>query len=80
MTLFIVILIVVLAVTGTLVQVLQVALGVALGIILGIALIAAIIGWRIRRALFGSRRQWRKVRGSSRVEVLDPRDLPPRGY
>jgi heme A synthase len=78
MALFLLILLIVLAVTGTLTFVLKVALGVALGLILGIALVGALVGWRIRRALFGSRR--RRVRGSSRVEVLDPRDLPPRGY
>jgi heme A synthase len=79
MALFLLILLIVLAVTGTLTFVLKVALGVALGLILGIALVGALVGWRIRRALFGPRRQ-RRGRGSSRVEVLDPRDLPPRGY
>jgi heme A synthase len=81
MALFLLILLIVLAVTGTLTFVLKVALGVALGIILGIALVGALIGWRVRRALFGRRSQWRRARGgSSRVEVRDPRDLPPSGY
>jgi len=79
MALFLLILLIVLAVTGSLLFVLKVLLGVALGIVLGVALIGALVGWRIRRALFGPRRR-RRVRGSSRVEVLDPRDLPPRGY
>jgi heme A synthase len=80
MALFFLILLVVLAVTGTLTFVLKVALGVALGLILGIALVGALVGWRIRRALFGPRGRRRRTAGSSHVEVLDPRDLPPRGY
>jgi heme A synthase len=80
MALFLLILLVLLAVTGTLTFVLKVALGVALGLILGIALVGALIGWRIRRALVGPRSQWRRARGSSRVEVRDPRDLPPSSY
>lgn len=80
MALFLLVLLIVLAVTGTLTFVLKVALGVALGLILGIALVGALIGWRIRRALFGPPRRLRRGRGSSQVEVLDPRDLPPRGY
>jgi membrane protein implicated in regulation of membrane protease activity len=79
MALFLLILLIVLAVTGTLTFVLKVALGVALGLILGIALVGALIGWRVRRALFGPRSRWRRVRGSSRIEVLDRRDNPP-GY
>jgi heme A synthase len=78
MTLFLLILLVVLAVTGTLTFVLKVALGVALGVILGIALVGALVGWRVRRTLFGPRGRSRQSPGSSRVEVLDPRDLPPR--
>ena len=80
MALFILLLIIALAVTGSLIAVLKVAIGVALGLILGVVVIGALVGWRIRRALFGKRSQWRKVRGSSRVEVLDPRDLPPSTY
>jgi heme A synthase len=80
MALFLLILLIVLAVTGTLTFVLKVALGVALGVILGIALVGALVGWRIRRALFGPRGRRRQAPGSSRVEVLDPRDLPPRDH
>jgi len=78
MALFLVILLIILALTGSLVFVLKVALGVALGLLIGVALFAALIGWRIRRALFGPRR--RRWRTSSRVEVLDRRDDTPRGY
>ena len=78
MALFLVILLIILALTGSLVFVLKVALGVALGLFIGVAVVAALIGWRIRRALFGPRR--RRSRTSSRVEVLDRGDNPPRGY
>jgi len=80
MALFLVILLIVLAAFGALKLVLQVALGVALGLVLAIALVGALVGWRVRRALLGPRRRRRQGPGSSRVEVLDPRDLPPRGY
>jgi len=70
MALFLVIMLIILALTGSLVFVLKVALGVAL--------VGALVGWRIRRALFGSRR--RRWRSSSRVEVLDRRDDASRGY
>ena len=80
MLFFVVMLLIALLVTGTLTFVLKVALGVALGLILGIALAGALVAWRVRRALFGPRRQWRRVRGSSRVEVLDRRDDPRRDY
>jgi membrane protein implicated in regulation of membrane protease activity len=72
MFLFLIILIL-LALTGALSFVLKVALGVALGLFLGVALVGALIAWRIRRALFGGRSQWRRVHGS-RIEVLDRRD------
>ena len=78
MALFLVILLIILALTGSLVFVLKVALGVALGLFIGVAVVAALIGWRIRRALFGPRR--RRWRTSSSVEVLDRRDNAPRGY
>jgi len=66
------VLLLILALTGSLVFVLKVALGVALGLFIGVALVAAMIGWRLRRALFGSRRdRWRRVGGSSRIEGLD---------
>ena len=70
MALLILILLLILAATGGLVLVLKVALGVALGLFLGVALIGALIAWQVRRALFGPRRRWRRVRGS-RVEILD---------
>jgi membrane protein implicated in regulation of membrane protease activity len=69
MGLFILILILILALTGALTFVLKVALGVALGLFLAVVLIASLIGWRIRRALLGPRKDWRRVRGS-RIEVL----------
>ena len=80
MALFLLILLIVLAVTGTLTFVLKVALGVALGLILAVALVGALIGWRVRRFLRGTQRAWRDAQGygSSRVEVLDPRDRPRR--
>jgi hypothetical protein len=81
MALFLVLLLVLLAVTGSLLFVLKVVLGVALGIVLGVALVAAFVAWRVRRILNGSKPKWRRVGGpSSRVEVLDPRELPPRNY
>ena len=64
------ILLLILAATGGLVLALKIALGVALGLFLGVALVGALIAWQIRRALFGPRQRWRRVRGS-RVEVLD---------
>jgi membrane protein implicated in regulation of membrane protease activity len=69
MVLFLIILIL-LALTGLLRIVLGVALGVALGIFLGAILVGAVVAWRIRRALSGSRSRWRRVQGS-RIEVLD---------
>jgi hypothetical protein len=71
-----VIILILLALTGLLRVVLGVALGVALGIFLGAVLVGALIAWRVRRALFGSRSRWRRVQGSggSRIEVLDRRD------
>ena len=82
MALFLVVLLIVLAAFGVLKVVLSVALGVALGLVLAIALVAAFVGWRLRRLVRGTQRRWREAQGhgSSRVEVLDPRDLPPRGY
>ncbi|HCO01812.1 MAG TPA: hypothetical protein DIT48_00340 [Actinobacteria bacterium] len=60
-----------LAVAGLLGLVIKVALGVALGIFLAVTVLTAIVGWRVRRALYGPK--WRRVRGSrgSSVEVLD---------
>ena len=72
------ILLIVLALTGSLLFVLKVVLGVALGIVLGVVLIAALVGWRIRRALRGPGRRWQRARPSSRIEVLDPGEPPPR--
>ena len=62
MGILILILLLILAATGGLVLALKIALGVAL--------VGALIAWQIRRALFGPRQRWRRVRGS-RVEVLD---------
>ena len=70
MGLFLLILLILLALTGALTFVLKVALGVALGLLFALMLIAAVVGWRVRRALWGPRgRRWRRVRGS-RVQVL----------
>jgi membrane protein implicated in regulation of membrane protease activity len=80
MALLLLILLIVLAVTGSLMFVLKVALGVALGLVIGVALAAVLVGWRIRRALWGPRRRWQRRGASSRVEVLDSRDHPPRSY
>jgi membrane protein implicated in regulation of membrane protease activity len=82
MALFLLILLIVLAVTGTLTFVLKVALGVALGLILAVALVGALVGWRLRRFLRGTQQRWRDAQGrsSSRIEVLDHRDEPPRSY
>ena len=66
-----------LALTGSLLFVLKIALGVALGVFLAIVLLVtiggALLAWRIRRTLRGSRSSWRRVPGS-RVEVLDRDD------
>lgn len=73
-----ILLLIALAVTGSLMFVLKVALGVALGLLIGVALVGAMIAWRVRRVLWGPRR--RRWRRSSRVQVLDRRDTPSRGY
>jgi hypothetical protein len=73
MGILILILLLLLALTGgwfLLKVVLGVALGVVLGLFLAVALLGAVVAWRIRRALYGPRPRWRRVRGS-RVEVLD---------
>ncbi len=76
MVLFLILLLI-LAATGALWTAFQVALGVALGVFLAVLLLGAIVGWRIRRALWGGSRpgglRWRRVPGS-RIEVLDRRD------
>lgn len=77
MVILILVLLILLAATGGLVLALKIAVGVALGLFLGIALVGALIAWRIRRAMFGPRPRWRRIRGS-RVEVLD-RDSRPYG-
>ena len=70
-----VLLLLLLAAAGVLGFVVKVAVGVALGIFIGIALVIAIVAWRVRRFLLGPPpSRWRRVRGSSRVEVLDRRD------
>jgi membrane protein implicated in regulation of membrane protease activity len=74
--LLLLVIVVLLAAVGVLGFVVKIALGVALGLFLGVTLVAAIITWRVRRALFGSRSRWRRVRGSSRIEVLDRPDRP----
>jgi hypothetical protein len=71
------IIVLLLAVAGVLGFVLKVAAGVALGLFLGVALVAALVSWRVRRFLYGSRPRWRRVRSSSRIEVLDPSDRRP---
>ena len=63
-----------LAAAGVLGFVLKVAAGVALGLLLGVALVAGVVTWRVRGFLYGSRPRWRRVRGSSSIEVLEPRD------
>jgi uncharacterized membrane protein YccC len=76
-----VVLLLLLALMGVLGFVIKVAFAVALGVVLGFFLIAGLAWWRIRRALFGPRREnWRRMpsRGeSSHVEVLDRRDPKP---
>jgi membrane protein implicated in regulation of membrane protease activity len=74
MGLFLLILILLLALTGALTFVLKVALGVALGLFIAVVMIAALIGWRVRRALMGPRRG---RRSRSRVEVLDRNSRNP---
>jgi hypothetical protein len=77
----IVVLLLLLALMGVLGFVIKVAFAVALGVVLGFFLIAGLAWWRIRRALFGSRRNDRRrippPGESSRVEVLDRRDPQP---
>jgi hypothetical protein len=76
--LFFIILLLILALTGALWAILKLALAVALGVIIAIVLVGALIGWRVRRFVFGTSRRpgvagarWRRVEGSSHVEVLD---------
>ncbi len=71
--LLLLIVIVLLAAVGVLGFVLKVAAGVALGLFLGVLLISVLFMWRVRRFLYGSRSRWRRVRGSSRIDVLEPR-------
>jgi hypothetical protein len=76
-----IVLLLLLALMGVLGFVIKVAFAVALGVVLGFFLIAGLAWWRIRRALFGPRRDnGRRMRPrgeSSRVEVLDRRDPEP---
>jgi len=76
MGLFLFILILVLlAAAGILGLVIQVALGVALGIVLAVAVLGALVTWRVRRILRGPKPpRWRRVPGSSSIEVLDRHD------
>jgi hypothetical protein len=74
-----ILLLLLLALLGVLGFVIKVAFAVALGLVIAFVAIAGIVWWRVRRALFGSRRdRWRRVRGrdGSTIEVLD-RDQPP---
>jgi membrane protein implicated in regulation of membrane protease activity len=75
--LLLLIMILLLAAVGVLGFVVKVAVGVALGLFLGVALVTALITWRVRRFLYGSRSRPRRMRGSSRIEVLEPRDRYP---
>jgi membrane protein implicated in regulation of membrane protease activity len=73
------VLILLLAAMGVLGFVVKVAFAVALGVVIGFVVLAAVLWWRVRRALFGPRYRWRRVKGAggSTVEVLDrpsPRD------
>ncbi len=71
MALVIILLLVLAAAAGTLGLVVKVALGVALGLVLAVILVAWLVAWRIRRSLSTSGTQWRRVRGTSRVEILE---------
>ena len=73
MGLLIILLLVLAAALGVLGIIVKVALGVALGIFLGFALVAAVLTWRVRRAIWGPRNRWRRVRGrtGSRIDILD---------
>jgi len=59
-----------LVVTGTLWLVVKIALGVALGIFIGFLAIAAIVWWRVRRAMKKARSDGRPPGPSSEVTVL----------
>jgi membrane protein implicated in regulation of membrane protease activity len=48
--LFLLVLLIILAFTGVLWFIVKVAVGVALGIFLALMVVAAIVGWRVRRA------------------------------
>jgi len=76
--LMLLVVILLLAAVGVLGFVLKVAAGIALGLFLGVILVAALFTWRVRRFLYRSRlrqrQRWRRVRGSSRIEVLDQPD------
>jgi len=65
---------VLLALAGILGFVVKVALGVALGVFIGALLVGAIVMWRVRRFLLRGRTQWRRMSGSSTIDVLDPKD------
>lgn len=60
----------ILALTGAFWFVLKIAFAVALGLFVAVVAIAALVRWRYRRALYGPRGKWRRVRGSSNVTVL----------
>jgi thiosulfate reductase cytochrome b subunit len=67
------VLILLLAAMGILGFVVKVAFAVALGVVIGFVVLGAVLWWRVRRALFGPRYRWRRVKGAggSTVEVLD---------
>lgn len=68
-----VIIVLLLALTGTLWTVVKISIAVAMGITLAVVLLAGLIGWRVRKALRSHEGGWRRVPGSSRIEVLDHR-------
>ncbi len=75
MVIALLLILILLAALGVLGFVVKVAFAVALGVMLGFVLLAGLVWWRVRRALLGTRRdQWRRIHGSSKVEVLDRRD------
>jgi hypothetical protein len=65
---------VLLALAGILGFVIKVALGVALGVFLGALLVGAIFMWRVRRFFRRGPTQWRRISGSSTIDVPDPKD------
>jgi membrane protein implicated in regulation of membrane protease activity len=67
MGLILLVLLVILAITGALWAIVKIALAVALGLVAGVVVLTWLGVWRVRRALYGPRRD---RRGRSRVTII----------